>query len=206
MTAAATSTTAALGHRFFSSLRAPCRPAQSRANCQATRPLREPRCSDHCSASSLRRLDRLSPHAEAASASGARSPGTRPGRRDRTTPTGRSARTARSSPPPSRRDGSRRRRTWSRGSPHVLRHQVAPVGGGVDQQVLGRGRDRAVERHLERDVARLGAVEREVVAEQDEALRPRRPRGRRCPAGRRGRCFSTSIRRRPLRRTCSAAP
>ena len=57
---------------------------------------------------------------------------------------------------------------------HVLRHQVAPVRGGVDQQVLGGGRNRAVERHLERDVAVLGAVEGEVVAEHEEALRPPR--------------------------------
>ena len=53
---------------------------------------------------------------------------------------------------------------------HVLGHQVAPVGGGVDQQVLGGGGDRSVERHLERDVPRLAGLERQVVAKQHEAL------------------------------------
>ena len=70
---------------------------------------------------------------------------------------------------------------------HVLRHQVAAVGGGVDQHVLGGGRDRAVEHHLERDVAllaRLEATGRRRTA--GSARRARRP-GRRCPAGRRGR-------------------
>ncbi len=38
--------------RDFGNLHLPeCLPAKSRANCQATRPLREPRCSAHCSAS-----------------------------------------------------------------------------------------------------------------------------------------------------------
>src|SRR5262245_2757018 len=42
---------------------------------------------------------------------------------------------------------------------HVLRHQVVAVGGGVDHAVLGSGRDRAVEHHLQRLESRLVGVE-----------------------------------------------
>ena len=55
---------------------------------------------------------------------------------------------------------------------HELRHQVAAVRRRVDEHVVGGGRDRAVERDLERLVARLRRLEREVVAEHDEPLRP----------------------------------
>src|SRR3954470_9845245 len=56
---------------------------------------------------------------------------------------------------------------------HVLGHQVAAVGGGVDQQVLAGGGDRTVERHLERDVAFFGPVEAQIVAKEEEALASR---------------------------------
>jgi hypothetical protein len=52
----------------------------------------------------------------------------------------------------------------------ILGHQVAAVRGGVDQHVVGRGRDRAVEHDLQRLVARIAGVEGQVVAEDDEAL------------------------------------
>ena len=57
---------------------------------------------------------------------------------------------------------------------HVLRQQMAPVRRRVDQHVVRLRRDRAVERHLQRLVARLAVFERQVVAEHDEALRPLR--------------------------------
>src|SRR3954463_2421715 len=57
---------------------------------------------------------------------------------------------------------------------HVFGHQVAPVGRGADEEIVGGGRNGAVERHLERDVSVLGAVEREIVAEKKEALLARR--------------------------------
>ena len=50
-----------------------------------------------------------------------------------------------------------------------------------------RAGDRAVERDLERLVARVGRLEREVVAEDHEALVGDRRRGRRCRTGPRGR-------------------
>ncbi|MNN15065.1 hypothetical protein D3C81_1281610 [compost metagenome] len=53
---------------------------------------------------------------------------------------------------------------------HVLRQQVPAVGRGVDQHVVRLRRDRAVERRLQRLVARLAFLERQVVAEDDEAL------------------------------------
>ena len=53
---------------------------------------------------------------------------------------------------------------------HVLGHQVAAVRRRIDEQVLRGGRDRAVERHLQRDVPVLGAEEAQVVAEQEETL------------------------------------
>ena len=55
---------------------------------------------------------------------------------------------------------------------HRFRHQVAPVGSGVDQQVVGERHQRAVQCGLERLVTRLVGIERQVVAIQDEALRP----------------------------------
>jgi hypothetical protein len=49
---------------------------------------------------------------------------------------------------------------------------VPPVRRGVDQHVRRSHRHRAVEHHLERLVARLAGVERQVIAEHDEALAP----------------------------------
>ena len=85
---------------------------------------------------------------------------------------------------------------------HVLRHQVAAVRGGVDQQVLGGGGDRAVERHLERDIALLGAVEasgrRRTAGSAPGAARP----GRRSSAGRRGRSSPPRSGAGPASSTC----
>ncbi|MNJ55799.1 hypothetical protein D3C77_513170 [compost metagenome] len=53
---------------------------------------------------------------------------------------------------------------------HVFRHQVAPVGRGVDQHVVARGRYGAVQHGLQRLVAGLAFFKRQVVAEHDEAL------------------------------------
>jgi hypothetical protein len=53
-------------------------------------------------------------------------------------------------------------------------HQVAPVGRGADEEIVRGGRDGAVQRDLQRDVSVLGAVEREIVAEEQEALLARR--------------------------------
>jgi len=55
---------------------------------------------------------------------------------------------------------------------HRFGHQVAAVRGGVDQHVVARRCHRPVERRLQGLVPRLARLEREVVAEQDEALRP----------------------------------
>ena len=57
---------------------------------------------------------------------------------------------------------------------HGFRHQVAAVGSSVDQQVVGEGYQRAVERGLERLIVQLVGIKREVVAIQDETLRPAR--------------------------------
>ena len=54
---------------------------------------------------------------------------------------------------------------------HLARHQVAAVGGGVEDDVLGAPLDAAFEHGLERLVARVVLVEGEVVAEHDEAVR-----------------------------------
>ena len=54
----------------------------------------------------------------------------------------------------------------------VLGHQVPTVGGGVDQHVVRRGGDRAVEDDLERPEGGVAGIERQVVAEDDEALGP----------------------------------
>ena len=70
---------------------------------------------------------------------------------------------------------------------HVLGHQVAAVRGRVDQHVVGRCRDRAVEHHLERLVARLVGLEGQIVAIEDEALRRGRRPGRRYRPDRPGR-------------------
>jgi hypothetical protein len=51
---------------------------------------------------------------------------------------------------------------------------MSAVRRRVDQHVGAGSCDRAVEHHLERLVARLAGVEREIVAEHDEALASRR--------------------------------
>ena len=56
---------------------------------------------------------------------------------------------------------------------HAFGHQVAAVAGRVDQHVVGLRGDRTVERDLERLVTRLAFLERQVIAEHDEAFRPR---------------------------------
>ncbi|SAI72641.1 Uncharacterised protein [Bordetella ansorpii] len=55
---------------------------------------------------------------------------------------------------------------------HVFRHQVAPVGRGVDQHVVARSRYRAVQHRFQRLVAGLAFLEGQVVAEHDVALVP----------------------------------
>ena len=55
---------------------------------------------------------------------------------------------------------------------HLLRHQVPAVTGRVDQHVVGGRGDRAVEGGLERLVAGLALLERQVVAVDDELLGP----------------------------------
>ncbi len=52
----------------------------------------------------------------------------------------------------------------------ILGHEMPPVGGGVDQHVVGSRADRAIEHRLERLVARLAFLERQIVAEHDETL------------------------------------
>ena len=54
---------------------------------------------------------------------------------------------------------------------HVARHQVPAVRGRVEQHVVGPSFDAALEHGLERLVARVAAVEGEIVAEQQEAAR-----------------------------------
>ena len=51
-----------------------------------------------------------------------------------------------------------------------LGQQMPAVGGRTDQHVVGRRAHRAVQDHLERLVAGLVLVERQIIAEQDEAL------------------------------------
>src|SRR5262249_8575172 len=52
---------------------------------------------------------------------------------------------------------------------HVARQEVAPVRGGVEQDVLRPTLDAAVEHRLQRLVARILLVEREIVAEEEAA-------------------------------------
>ncbi|MNT84684.1 hypothetical protein D3C72_2247300 [compost metagenome] len=55
---------------------------------------------------------------------------------------------------------------------HVLRQQVAPVAGGVDQHI-GRGSGhRTIQGRLERLVAGLAVLKAQVIAEHDELLGP----------------------------------
>ena len=60
------------------------------------------------------------------------------------------------------------------GSRASIRNQVAPVGGGVDQQVGRAGGDRSIERRLERLVGGVRRLEGQVVAKDDVAFGPRR--------------------------------
>src|SRR5688572_7739135 len=53
---------------------------------------------------------------------------------------------------------------------HVARHEVAAVGGGVEQHVGRPSLDAALEHRLQRLVARVVAVEGEVVAENEKAV------------------------------------
>src|SRR5262249_44809750 len=53
---------------------------------------------------------------------------------------------------------------------HVARHQVAPVRGGIEHDVVRPAFDAALKYRLERLVARVLGLEREVVAEQDETI------------------------------------
>ena len=52
---------------------------------------------------------------------------------------------------------------------HLPRHQVAAVGGGVEQHVARTALDAALEHGLERFVAGLAGIEGEIVAEQEAA-------------------------------------
>ena len=52
---------------------------------------------------------------------------------------------------------------------HLARQQVSPVGGGVQDHVVGTSLDAAFQHRLERLVGSVIAVERQVVAEHDEA-------------------------------------
>ena len=53
---------------------------------------------------------------------------------------------------------------------HVFRHQVAPVGGGVDQQVVAGRRNRTVQGRFQGLVTGFAFFEGQIVAEHDEAL------------------------------------
>ena len=55
---------------------------------------------------------------------------------------------------------------------HVLGQQVAPVAGGIDQHVGGGSGHRAIQDRFERLVARLAVFEAQVIAKDDEFLRP----------------------------------
>jgi hypothetical protein len=54
-----------------------------------------------------------------------------------------------------------------------LRHEVPPVRGHVDEDVLGQGVDRPIQRALQHLVARVAGLEGEVVGEDDELERLR---------------------------------
>ena len=92
---------------------------------------------------------------------------------------------------------------------HLARHQVAAVGGGVEQDVVRPALDAAFEHRLQRLVGGVAAVEGEVVAEQQAA--PRRAAqpasagaaGWRCP---RGAPRPAPARRRASRRRSRRAP
>ena len=54
---------------------------------------------------------------------------------------------------------------------HVLRQQMTTVGGGVQQHVLRRPRQGAIQHALERLVGVIAALEGQVIAIDDEAMR-----------------------------------
>ena len=53
----------------------------------------------------------------------------------------------------------------------IFRHQVATVGGGVDQHVFRRGSQGSVQDDLQGLVRGIARIEREIVAENDKAFR-----------------------------------
>lgn len=55
----------------------------------------------------------------------------------------------------------------------ILRHQVATVGGGIDEHVVRHGRHRAIEHALQGLVGILALLEGQIIAKQDEVLGPR---------------------------------
>ena len=55
---------------------------------------------------------------------------------------------------------------------HVARHEMPAVRGGVEDDVVRPALDAALQRRLQRLVGGVAGVEGEVVAEEDEALRP----------------------------------
>ena len=55
---------------------------------------------------------------------------------------------------------------------HVFRHQVAAVGGGVDQQVVRHAGDGTIQYTFQRLVAGVAGFEGQIVAENDETLWP----------------------------------
>ena len=86
---------------------------------------------------------------------------------------------------------------------HVPRHQVPPVRGGVEHDIVRPPLDSAVKNRLQRLVMAVVLVERQIVAEQQEpAVRPRSSASSRPIDGRSSRCSSISFsapapRRRP---------
>ena len=54
---------------------------------------------------------------------------------------------------------------------HVARQEVAAVGGGVENHIVGTALDTALKRRFQRLVTRVACVERQIVAKQDEPER-----------------------------------
>ena len=52
----------------------------------------------------------------------------------------------------------------------VFRQQVAAIGGGAEQHIIGRGADRTVEHRFERLVAGIIGLEGQIIAVEQEAL------------------------------------
>jgi len=53
---------------------------------------------------------------------------------------------------------------------HALRHQMTPIAGGIDQQIVTCGSHRPIEGHLQALVAGLPLLKGQVITEHDEAL------------------------------------